>query len=371
MLVTYGGKFGGYALFVQNGKPTFVYNWGDTARYTVTSGAGTRTLGEKGGNFAIVGPKWQGKLPAGLKKIQAPTNTVWIIGRILTRGKADYKAVHAIQDQCTLTPLSVWEKKSPSRPAPPVDPQVDMKAPPMHQVADMKAGVFFQNLAAAMKANPPASADAPALKKFAALGIIPGKDFNLKKLPPATAQALEAGVQLGQMRILGQAEKIGEVKNGWQIMRSPIGTYGANYDIRAAIAYFGLGANLMEDAVYPSSFKDQEGQTLTGKQRYVLHFDKDKLPPVNAFWSLTMYGENSFLAPNPLGRYALGDRDSLKYNPDGSLDLYLQNQSPGPDKEANWLPAPADEFNVTLRLYWPKKEVLEGAWNPLPIRRVK
>jgi hypothetical protein len=336
----------------------------------VFASIGTRTTGEQKGNFAIVGPQWRGALPAGVKKVQAPTNTVWIIGRTLTRGPADYAAVHAIQAQYTLTPLSAWGQKY-SPPAGKVDPGVDMQTPPVQQVAKMKAATFFQTLAASLKAEPPLPADAPAMKKFAALGLVAGKDFNPAKLKPAVVQALEAGVQQGQKRIKAKAMKIGVLKNGWQMPQPPMGAYGTDYEQRAAVAFFGLGANLREDAVYPTAYWDQEGKQLSGKQRYVLHHDQDQLPPVKAFWSLTMYHQDTFLAANPINRYRLGDRDPLKYNADASLDLYLQHQSPGPDKEANWLPAPADDFNVTLRLYWPKNNVLNGSWTPPPIQRVE
>jgi hypothetical protein len=336
----------------------------------VFASLGTRTAGEHAGNFAIVGPGWHGALPPKVKKIQSPTNTVWILGRTLTRGPADYAAVHAIQAQYTLTPLSAWGKKY-SPPAGKIDPSVDMMTPPVKQVAKMTAATFFPTLAQGMKTNPPAAADAQVLKKFAALGLVPGQDFNLAKLPPAVAQALEAGVKRGQERIAAKALKIGVIKNGWQIPQPPMGSYGTDYIQRAAIAFFGLGANLREDAVYPTAYTDQDGQPLTGKHRYVLHFDKEQLPPVKAFWSLTMYDQDSFLVANPIGRYGLRDRDPLKYNADGSLDLYLQHQSPSPEKEANWLPAPADAFNVTLRLYWPKQAVLDGAWTPPPIKRVE
>lgn len=336
----------------------------------VFASIGTRTTGEQEGNFAVVGPKWRGALPAGVKKLQSPTNSVWIIGRTLTRGPADYAAVHAIQAQYTLTPLSAWGQKY-SPPLGKVDPAVDMQTPPVQQVARMTAASFFQTLARSMRAEPPAAADAPALKKFAALGLVPGKAFNATKLKPAVAQAIEAGVKQGQKSIEAKALQIGVMKNGWQIPQPPMGAYGTDYEQRAVIAFFGLGANLREDAVYPTAYFDQEGKQLSGKQRYVLHFDKDALPPVKAFWSLTMYGQDTFLAANPLGRYGLGDRDPLKYNGDGSLDLCLQNQSPGPEKEANWLPAPAGDFNVTLRLYWPKQAVLDGAWAPPPIKWVE
>jgi DNA sulfur modification protein DndE len=335
----------------------------------VFASIGTRTTGEQEGDFAVVGPKWRGALPAGVKKLQSPTNSVWIIGRTLTRGPADYAAVHAIQAQYTLTPLSAWGKQY-SPPAGKVDPSVDMQTPPVKQAAKLTSVGFFKALAAAMKTNPPAAADAPALKKFAALGLIAGKDFNPAKLKPAVAQALEAGVKQGRKSIEDKGLKIGVMKNGWQIPQSPMGAYGTDYEQRAAIALFALGANLREDAVYPTAYFDQEGKQLTGKQRYVLHFDKEQLPAVKAFWSLTMYDKDSFLATNPINRYGLGDRDPLKFNADGSLDLYLQNQSPGPEKEANWLPTPADDFNVTLRLYWPKQTVLDGVWAPPAIKRV-
>jgi hypothetical protein len=330
---------------------------------------GTRTTGEQEGDFAIVGPGWHGALPPKVNKIKSPTNTVWLLGRTLTQGPTDYSAVHAIQAQYTLTPLSARGKKY-SPPAGKVNPSVDMLTPPVKQVAKMTAATFFQTLAQGMKANPPAAADAPVLKKFAALGLVPGQDFNLAALAPAEAQALEAGVKCGQEDIAAKALNIGVIKNGWLIPQPPMGSYGTDYAQRAAIAFIGLGANLREDAVYPTAYTDQDGQPLTSKHRYVLHFDQKQLPPVNAFWSLTMYDQDSFLVANPIGRYGLGDRDPLKYNADGSLDLYLQHQSPGPDKEANWLPAPAADFNVTLRLYWPKRAVLDGAWTPPPIKRV-
>ncbi len=336
----------------------------------VFASIGTRTTGEQEGNFAVVGPKWRGALPAGMKKLQSPTNSGWIIGRTLTRGPADYTAVHAIQEQYTLTPLSVWGRKY-SPPDGKVDPAVDMQTPPVKQVAQMTAAGFFQTLAKDMKADPPVAADAPALKKFAALGLIAGKDFNPAKLKPAVAQALEAGVKQGQASIEAKALKIGVMQNGWQIPQAPMGAYGTDYEQRATIACFGLGANLREDAVYPTAYLDQEGKQLTGKQRHVLHFDQETLPPVKAFWSLTMYGPDTFLVANPPGRYALGDRDPLKYNADGSLDLYLTNLPPGPGKEANWLPAPPGDFNVTLRLYWPKPAVLDGVWTPPPIKRME
>jgi len=132
----------------------------------------------------------------------------------------------------------------------------------------------------------------------------------------------------------------------------------------------GLGANLAKDAIYPMTRVDGEGKPLTGKNKYVMHFTKDQIPPVKGFWSLTLYNDKQFFVENPLNRYAIGDRDKLKFNPDGSLDLYVQHESPGKEKESNWLPAPKDSFNLILRLYWPKKSVLGGTWAPPPVKRV-
>ncbi len=151
-----------------------------------------------------------------------------------------------------------------------------------------------------------------------------------------------------------------------------MGVYGDYYLKRAIIAMMGLGANQPEDAVYPLLFADADGKPLMGESRYVLHFAKDELPPAAAFWSVTMYDEAGFQVANPLNRFAIGDRDALKYNADGSLDLYIQNASPGTDKESNWLPAPAKGvLGVTMRLYAPKAAALDGRWNPPAVKRVQ
>ncbi|MFZ5450853.1 MAG: DUF1254 domain-containing protein [Thermodesulfobacteriota bacterium] len=335
----------------------------------VFAAPGTRTTGTGKGDFAIVGPGWQGQLPPGLKKIAAPTNLVWILGRTQTNGKADYAAVHALQKQYKLTPLRAWGRlyTPPAKVA--VDPSVK-KTPPVKQVAEMDAQTFFSRLNHLMQGNPPAPADAPALSIFAAVGVAPGKKFSLQGLDPGARSALEKGVKEANRAIVAEAQKPqGKQVNGWSIQYD-LGSYGTKYLLRAAIAWVGLGANLPQDAVYPMTLKDAKGQLLTGKHRYVLHFAPNQTPPVHAFWSLTMYNAKQALVANPLNRYALGDRDKLKFNADGSLDLYIQQKSPGKDQESNWLPAPENSFNLVMRLYWPKKPVLDGAWAPPPVQRV-
>jgi hypothetical protein len=152
-----------------------------------------------------------------------------------------------------------------------------------------------------------------------------------------------------------------------------LGDFGTDYGTRAVVALVGLGANLAADAVYPSAFVDGDGTTLNGANRYVLHFDKGQEPPVQAFWSVTMYDPDSFFVANPINRYAVSSWMPFKRNADGSLDLYIQNASPGTDKEANWLPAPAGEFNVTMRMYWPTESppsIVDGTWKPPALRKV-
>jgi hypothetical protein len=338
----------------------------------VFASPGTRTTGNNKGNFAVVGPAWNGKLPEGVKEIKSPTNMVWIIGRTQTNGKDDYAAVHAVQAQYKLTPLSAWGKEYTAPTDVPVDPRVDPKTPPVVQVAKMAAKEFFARLAALTADNPPAEADRPMIEKLAKIGVVPGKPFDAGKLDPAGAKGLERGVSDARKQILAEARKPqGKTVNNWSVMIDKMGRYGTDYLFRSVIALIALGVNLPEDAVYLRATVDAEGKPLTGANRYVIHFPKGSLPPVGAFWSVTLYNARQFFVANPINRYAIGDRDKLKFDDDGSLTLYVQNESPGKDKESNWLPAPKDEFNLIIRLYWPKKEILDGTWKPPAVERVK
>jgi len=330
---------------------------------------GTRTTGNAKNDFAITGPGWKGTLPKGLHEIKSPTNMFWIAGRTLTKGKQDYTAVHAIQDQYRLTPLSAWGKDY----TPPddvlVEKGIDTQTPPVQQVSALDAVSFFTRLNALMKENPPAAADAAAMKRFARIGVAPGKPFNLQNLELDGAEALGRGIVAGQARITREAEKPhGKQVNGWDVMTN-LGRYGTNYLFRAVVALVALGANLPEDAVYPRATKDGDGQALIGMNRYVIRFPEGQLPPVGAFWSITLYNAKQFFVQNPINRYAIGDRDKLKFDDDGSLTLYVQQQSPGVDKESNWLPAPNGDFNLFMRLYSPKKEILDATWKPPAIQR--
>jgi hypothetical protein len=338
----------------------------------VFASPGTRITGNRKGDFAVVGLGWKGKLPVGIQEIKSPTNMVWLIGRTQTDGKQDYANVHAIQDQYLLTPLSAWGKLYTPPANMPVEAEIDMKTPPVDQVAGMDAATFFTRLNALMKDNPPAAADKNALKRFAAIGVEPGEPFDLKSQDQAVAKSLEQAVRAAQAKIVAEAGKShGKIVNGWQVMKNT-GSYGTDYLWRAVVALIGLGANLPEDAIYPHATADAAGQPLTGAHRYVVRFPKGQLPPVGAFWSLTVYNARQAFVQNPLNRYAIGDRDKLMFNEDGSLTLYIQHDSPGKENESNWLPAPADSFNVLMRLYRPRKEALDGTWKMPPIeQRVK
>jgi len=238
-------------------------------------------------------------------------------------------------------------------------------------VATMENITPAKRALAALDNNPPAAADASALNNFTAIGVAPGTPFDLKSLDPAVAKSVEGSVKTAQAKISAEAKKPhGKKVNGWDVMTN-LGRYGTDYLFRSVVALVGLGANLPEDAIYPRATEDTDGQPLNGANRYLVHFPHGQLPPVNAFWSLSMYNSKQFFAQNPINRYAIGDRDKLKFNDDGSLTINIQRESPGKEKESNWLPAPKDSFNVFMRLYWPKKEILDGVWKAPGVERVK
>jgi hypothetical protein len=336
----------------------------------VIASPGTRTTGNGKGAFAIIGPRWQGELPSTVRAVLAPTDVLWVVGRTYTAGKRDYEAVHAIQRQYQLVPLSRWGKaSSPGGNGAPA-PAVDRSTPPAAQIDKLTAAAFFDRLARLMEANPPAPEDDPLMDRLALLNIVPGEPFDLTRLPASIADAVEGGVAAARARLHGATTAaLGKPVNGWRLPLD-LGRYGTNYEHRAQVALLALGANLAEDAVYPATEVDAAGQPLSGDNRYLLRFAPGMLPPVKAFWSVTMYGPDRYLVANPIGRYALGDRDPMRADPDGTLEMYIQHDDPGPDKRANWLPAPAGPFNLMMRLYYPKPPVLDGLWKPPPVVRV-
>jgi hypothetical protein len=326
---------------------------------------GTRTTGSNTAReFLLVGPGWRGQAPAGLEIIRSPTRFVGIGGRTQTNGVADYDNVHRIQAGYKLTPLSAWGKGNYTPPKGKVDPAIDMKTPPPVQVEKMDAATYFARFAKLLKDNPPGPFDYPMIHRLERVGFRVGQTFDLNAAPPQVKQAFERASTDGKALVAKAAKQAGgEGEKGW-VYTTRSGVYGVDYLYRAAITLCCLGENLPQDAVYPSLATDSEGRPLDGQNRYVLHFDKGKFPPVDAFWSVTAYDTNGYFIPNALNRQALGDRDNLVTNADGSLDLYIQADTPGGDKEANWLPVDKRPFTLLLRLYAPKTEFLTGSWTP-------
>jgi hypothetical protein len=329
----------------------------------VFASPGWRTTGTQAADYAVVPPGWTGSLPANVVRINAPTPYVWIIGRIKTDGPPDYAAVNKIQAGLKITPVSRWG--SAAEPvAGTVDPAVDMKTPPKTTVDTMPAGKFFAYAAEILKLQPPHLTDQPILARMQRIGIERGKSFDIDKVDPAIKAGLETAPADALKLMTWKVASLARVDNGWSMNTDTMGVYGNYYLKRAIVTQLGLGANLPEDAIYPINLADDTGKPLDGASAYVLHFDKGATPPANAFWSVTLYDSDGFQVANSLNRFAVSSWMPFKYDPDGSLDLYFQNVSPGSDKEANWLPAPKGAFNLTMRLYAPKSDALTGKWNP-------
>jgi hypothetical protein len=336
----------------------------------VFASPGWRTTGTQAENFLVTPPGWTGMTPDGFTQIKAPTPYVWIIGRTKTDGPADYDAVHKVQAGYKITPLSQWGKE----PVPPVvkiDPAVDMKTSPKVTVDTMKAGPYFARAAELLKLHPPHITDQPIIARLERIGFEVGKSFDLNAADPAIQKGLESAPEDAQNLMQWKIPTMARVASGWSMNTDTMGVYGNYYLKRAIIAQQGLGANLPEDAIYPFNLADDTGKPLDGTSNYTIHFDKGEAPPTQAFWSITLYDNDGFQVANPLNRFAVSSWMPFKYNPDGSLDIYFQNESPGMDKEANWLPAPKGPYSLTMRIYAPKADALTGKWNPPPVMKVQ
>lgn len=336
----------------------------------VFASPGWRTSGTTAKTYVLAPKSWKGTLPADTELITATTPYTWVIGRTKTDGPEDYPQVHKIQDGFKLTPLSQWGK-APVPVQAKIDVTVDMKTPPLEQVNALSGTAFFTYAAELLKLHPPHDTDWSIFARMQRIGIEAGKSFDVSKIEPEIKEAIDQGASNALKFMVGQLQNLGRETNGWRMMTDSVGVYGNFYLRRAIISLGGLGANQVEDAVYPLNTKDADGKPLDGNNDYVLHFDSDKLPPVDAFWSVTMYDKNGFQAANTINRFAISSWMPLKKNSDGSLDIYMQNANPGADKESNWLPAPKTELGVTLRLYAPKPSVLTGDWNPPAVKLIK
>ncbi|UWU74315.1 DUF1254 domain-containing protein [Bradyrhizobium huanghuaihaiense] len=334
----------------------------------VFASPGMRTTGTQAANFLVVPPGWNGDVPAGFTRINAPTPHVWVIGRTKTDGPADYAAVHEVQKGYKITPLSGWGKP-PVAVTQTIDPSVDVKTPPKKQVDTMAGDKFFAYAAELLKVNPPHITDEPIIARMKRIGFEQGKSFDMAKVDATVRKAIDDAPAQAQKLMAWKVPTLARVANNWSMNTDTMGVYGNYYLKRAIVAQLGLGANLPEDAIYPNSIGDQSGKPLDGANKYIIRFTKDELPPVEAFWSITLYDDEGFQVANPINRFAVSSWMPFKRDADGSLTLHFQNENPGSDREANWLPAPKGPFNLTMRLYAPKSEALTGVWNPPAIHR--
>ena len=331
--------------------------------YTNVAGSiGKRTTGNEKRQFAIVGPHYKGALPPDTSEVRSPTDLAWIFGRTAVSDKADLANATKVQDQYKLVgPVPPKGAKGAPGSAP-----VDTKTPPRDQVAGMSPAAFFTRVAMLLPGNPPSKDDAPMLAKMKQLGIEPGKPFDTAKLDAATAKNLEDGVKTAIDAVATASKGLSgaDIRHGWRIDRA-LGRWGTEYGRRAVAAWNGIGLNAPEDAIFMSTYLDGTGKKLDGANRYVLHFDANQIPPVDGFWSLSMYDDKQRFVPNPQGRFNIASTDKLQPNADGSLDIYISNGDPG---KPNWLPSPKGPFNLILRVYWPKQDVIDGRWNPPGVR---
>ena len=328
----------------------------------VFASIGSRTTGTEVGHFLIAGPNWQGTPPADIKQtFRSPTRYVWVNGQMRADGPKDYDIVNPLQKQYKLTPLSQWGQSYTPPTEVLVTTNADTKKQPLERIANMDAGEYFSRLASLLKDNPPLPADGPMIEMLKQLGIKPGKDFDITSADPANARALQRAM-VG-FEILEKGVQAMQTVDGWAVMPTNIGDYGTDYVNRAGIAFVGLGAVQPRDVSYPVAFNDSEDKPFDGANRYILHFDKGQTPPTNVTWSVSMYDPAGFYVPNAINRYNLASWMPLQYNPDGSLDIYIQTESPGPAKESNWLPSPSSgTFNLVVRNFWPKEAMFDGSW---------
>ena len=331
---------------------------------------GRRVTGARKGYYLIAGPNWKGSIPTGLALIKSPTNAVCLLGRTLVDGKDDLSNVYEIQDQFKLASLSRWFNDDTAgvnaSPAAAVPPAPDSKDP----------WNFWKIVNLGLTENPPPADERPLMKEFEKIGIGPGQVFDPGRFSAAQTRVVLRAMEDAAAEIKIPQMRYGtKLREGWSYPNPALGNFGKDYDYRAFIALVGLLALEPAEATYVSADLDRDGKELTGNARYRLHFQKEHIPPVDAFWSLTLYevmpDGRAFFTANPINRYSIGDRTKgLKYNKDGSLDIYLQRESPGRNLESNWLPAPAGRFRLSLRLYQPRESILQGTYKVPGVQRL-
>ena len=327
---------------------------------------GTRTSGNQGGNYMIVGPDWSGEKPANVKAvIRSESSIAYAIYRTQLFNAKDLRRVRAIQNGYKVRTLSAFLGKPAPAPASPIDwPK------PVADATDSLA--FFRYLNFMLQFAPTVPSEQDVMARFAKIGVGRGLSFDKNSLSPEIQKSMAGGIADGKTQFV--EFKKTQLDTGKLTSGDLFGTrehLKNNYMYRYAAAVLGIFGNSAEEAIYPGYFLDAAGKPLdAAATRYTLHFDKDKLPPANAFWSLTMYdGQSKLLVANPLNRYLINASmlGQLKRDGDGGLTLYVQKDSPGKDKASNWLPAPDGSFYTILRVYLPKQEMLSGQWRQPPM----
>ncbi|MET3020362.1 DUF1254 domain-containing protein [Flavobacterium hydatis] len=341
----------------------------EDAYTNIFSSLGKRTTGTNAANYLITGPKSNEPVPIGMQEIKSPTNMVRIISKIQMNSYADGLKVYKLQRQYKLIPLSSWATDY-IVPMGKIDSSVP-KGAPNEIVSKFPIGEFFNYVNQLMANNPPKDIDAETIKRFAIIGIKPGAKFNLSSFNSSVQAALRGIPD----KILGELNKAvttpPKLENGWSVIDTKIGAFGTDYKRRAEVSYSGLEITLPQDLIYSFSAIDEEGEKLNGANKYTIHFNKDQIPPTNAFWSLTAYdAKGAFATGNPMNRFTIGNRDQLIRNADGSIDIYFQRSYPGKIRESNWLPVSSGDFNIVLRVYSPNEQMLKGNWEIPAIKKI-
>ncbi len=337
---------------------------------------GSRYLGTKSQKLFVTGPNWKGKIPKEFRHIASPTNLVWIIGRIQVNNKNDQQQnVSKLQDEFRLTTFSKW--KNGDTASLPYQKKIYYQLPSGQFKEGVAAGVktlpiadFFNYANALLTDNPPFATDSTIVQRIRKIGVGKGEKFSLSSFDSITQNVLNA--LTGKIyQHLGRSAASGIAGNN-AMREKGLGNFGTDYAFRFLVAVYGLGALPPEEAIYIDRKVDEQNISLNGENHYVVHFAKGELPPAKAFWSITLYNQDRYLSQNEIGRYAIGNRDALNFNADGSLDIYVGHERPSEEKLSNWLPAPDGSFYLITRIYVPQGRYLKdrNTWQHPNIQKI-
>ncbi len=339
----------------------------------VFASPGTRTHGSQALTLLVVGPDYQDGNIEGILTIQSPTHMAWMIARIETYDNEDGgTVVRDIQDLMDLRPLSAVGDSSYT--APKGVKNISYPLPPIKQMESLSVEEFMNQLNDLLITQQTASYDDDIINRLKNIGIQVGARFELPEDNFVLKQKLGAIPKVIHKRFRERKANPDPtlMKNNWTMITSKLGYYRDDYLSRSYVSFVGLGANLTEDAIYPFTTMDSDGNLLDGSQKYQIHMEPDEVPPVRAFWSLTAYNEDDFLIKNEYNKFAINSKDSLLYNEDGSLDLFISAEPSIDMKTENWIPVNnLQNFTLTLRLYWPEEPIMNGNWDPPSVIHVK